>query len=113
MVSEAVDKYLKGHIDAAPRLGAGWIMVHAGCHFTADAEMRMRAGLGQLKRMVEYAERRGARLLGGAGAGGGVTAQRGTARLLAAGQRAGRSRAARRRHPRTGLTRRRSSDATP
>lgn len=63
VMSEAVDEYIKGYIDAAPRLGAGWIVVHAGYHFTADVEMRMRAGLERLKRMVEYAGRRGARLL--------------------------------------------------
>ncbi|MGH6816066.1 MAG: TIM barrel protein, partial [Hyphomicrobiaceae bacterium] len=33
-VGEAVDAYLKAYIDAAKRLGAGWIVVHAGYHFT-------------------------------------------------------------------------------
>jgi sugar phosphate isomerase/epimerase len=62
-LSEAVDSYLKAYIDAMPLLGAGHIVVHAGYHFTADVEMRMKAGLERLKRMVEYAERKGALLL--------------------------------------------------
>ena len=63
VLSEAVDAYLKSYIDLAPKLGAEWIVVHAGYHFTADVEMRMRAGLERLRRMVEHAEARGARLL--------------------------------------------------
>jgi sugar phosphate isomerase/epimerase len=62
-VSEAVDAYLEAYIAAMPRLGARHVVVHAGYHFTADVEMRMRAGLERLKRMVERAERAGARLL--------------------------------------------------
>jgi sugar phosphate isomerase/epimerase len=62
-LSEAVDSYLKAYIDAMPLLGAGHIVVHAGYHFTADVEMRMKAGLERLKRMVEYAESKGALLL--------------------------------------------------
>lgn len=62
-LSEAVDAYLTAYIDAAPRLGAGSIVVHAGYHFTADVEMRMQAGLERLKRMVAYAESKGALLL--------------------------------------------------
>jgi sugar phosphate isomerase/epimerase len=63
LVSDAVDEYLKAYIDIYPRLGAEWIVVHAGYHFTADVKLRMEAGLERLKRMVEYAEKRGARLL--------------------------------------------------
>ncbi|WP_158746251.1 sugar phosphate isomerase/epimerase [Acidisphaera sp. L21] len=63
LVSDAVEAYLKAYIDIAPRLGAEWIVVHAGYHFTADVTERMVAGLERLKRMVAYAERRGARLL--------------------------------------------------
>ena len=62
-LSEAVDAYMKAYIDAAPRLGAGSIVVHAGYHFTADVQMRMEAGLERLKRMVAHAETRGALLL--------------------------------------------------
>ena len=63
LVSEAVDDYMRAYIDIAPRLGAEWIVVHAGYHFTDDVAERMAAGLARLQRMVVYAEQRGARLL--------------------------------------------------
>lgn len=63
LVGEAVDAYLRGYIDASALLGAQWIVVHAGFHFSADIDMRMRAGLERLQRMVAYAETKGARLL--------------------------------------------------
>ena len=63
LVSDAVDAYLRGYIDASARLGAEWIVVHAGFHFTDDIDQRMQAGLERLQRMVAYAETKGARLL--------------------------------------------------
>ncbi len=63
LLSEATDAYLRAYIDLAPKLGAGGIVVHAGYHFTADARMRMEAGLERLKRMAAYAETKGAVLL--------------------------------------------------
>ena len=63
LVGEAVDAYLKAYVDAAALLGAGWIVVHAGLHFTDDIAMRMQTGLDRLRRVVAYAETRGARLL--------------------------------------------------
>lgn len=62
-LSEAVDAYMRGYIDLAPKLGAESIVVHAGYHFTADVQMRVDAGLERLKRMVAYAETKGALLL--------------------------------------------------
>lgn len=62
-LSEAVDDYMRAYIDLAPKLGAAWIVVHAGYHFTADVKLRMEAGLERLQRMVEHAEKRGALLL--------------------------------------------------
>lgn len=62
-LADAVDAYMKAYIDTAPRLGARSIVVHAGYHFTADVRMRMEAGLDRLKRMVAYAETKGALLL--------------------------------------------------
>ncbi|MBC9206357.1 sugar phosphate isomerase/epimerase [Roseomonas aerophila] len=62
-LSEAVDDYMREYIDVAPKLGAAWIVVHAGYHFTADVKPRMEAGLERLKRMVGHAEKRGALLL--------------------------------------------------
>lgn len=57
-VSAAVDRYLQGYIDIYPKLGAHWIVVHAGYHFTSDKKARMQAGLERLQRMVEYAEKK-------------------------------------------------------
>ena len=61
--SEGVDEYLKSYVDVYSRLGAEWIVVHAGFHFTKDKEVRMKAGLERLKRMAAYAERKNVRLL--------------------------------------------------
>lgn len=63
ILSDAVDAYMTAYIDIAPRLGAEWIVVHAGYHFTDDVEMRMEAGLDRLQRMVAHAEAKGAKLL--------------------------------------------------
>ena len=62
-VGDAVERYLEAYVDAAVRLGAGWIVVHAGFHFTADREQRMQAGRDRLHRLADYAERRGALIL--------------------------------------------------
>ncbi len=63
LVGEAVDAYLRAYVDAATLLGAGWIVVHAGFHFTDDVPMRMRTGLERLQRLVAYAEAKGAKIL--------------------------------------------------
>ena len=62
-LSEAVDAYLRAYIDASLRLGAEWIVVHAGFHFTADVEFRKQVSLERLKRMAGYGEEKGAKLL--------------------------------------------------
>jgi sugar phosphate isomerase/epimerase len=62
-VRDAVDEYLKGYIDVSRRLGAQWIVVHAGYHFGADKPARMRAGLERLRRAANYAHTAGATLL--------------------------------------------------
>ena len=62
-VRDAVDRYLQGYMDAAVRLGAEWIVVHAGFHFGSDKARRMEAGRERLKRAAAYAEQKGARLL--------------------------------------------------
>src|SRR5258708_20925924 len=61
-VGDAVERYLEAYVGAAVRLGAGWIVVHAGFHFTSDREQRMQAGRERLGRVVDYAERKGARI---------------------------------------------------
>jgi sugar phosphate isomerase/epimerase len=63
LLAEAADAYLRAYIDAAALLGAGWIVVHAGFHFTSDVQHRMQAGLERLQRMVGYAETKGTVLL--------------------------------------------------
>ena len=63
LVSDAVDAYLRGYIDAAAALGAGWIVVHAGYHFSSGVEARMHAGLDRLRRAAEHADSRNVRLL--------------------------------------------------
>lgn len=62
-VAEAVECYLEAYVDAAIRLGAEWVVVHAGFHFGSDRAERMRAGRERLARLAAYAERRGALIL--------------------------------------------------
>ena len=62
-VGDAVERYLQAYVDAAGLLGAGWIVVHAGYHFTSDRDERMRAGRDRLQRLAAYAEHAGALLL--------------------------------------------------
>ena len=61
-VSDAVDAYLRAYIDLYPKLGASWMVVHAGYHF-GDKEMRMQAGLERLKRIAAYAAKNKALIL--------------------------------------------------
>lgn len=63
LVAEAVDAYLHAYVDAAALLGAGWIVVHAGYHFSSGVTARMEAGLDRLRRVVAYAETKNARVL--------------------------------------------------
>ena len=63
LVGDAVDQYLQAYVDAAATLGAGWIVVHAGYHFSSNLTRRMDAGLQRLRRAVAYAETRNTRLL--------------------------------------------------
>lgn len=60
---EAVDAYLRAYVDAAVAIGAEWIVVHAGYHFTADRRRRMEASLSRLDRITDYAEAKGVTLL--------------------------------------------------
>ena len=62
-VADAVERYLEAYVDAAALLGAEWIVMHAGFHFTSDRDERMRAGRERLRRIVAYAERKGALVL--------------------------------------------------
>ena len=60
---DAVDAYLKAYIELAPKVGADWIVVHGGYHFTACRAMRMQTAIDRLKRMAGYAEEKGVLLL--------------------------------------------------
>ena len=62
-VRDATDVYLKAYVDAAARLNAEWVEVHAGYHFTSDVVIRMQAGRDRLKRTTAYAEEKGVKLL--------------------------------------------------
>src|SRR5437763_749537 len=62
-VGDAVEQYLTAYVDAAILLGAEWIVMHAGFHFTSDREQRIAAGRERLMRIVGYAERKGALIL--------------------------------------------------
>ena len=60
---DAVDSYMKAYIDLAPKVGAKWIVVHGGYHFTACKTIRMKASIDRLKRIGDYAAERGVLLL--------------------------------------------------
>jgi sugar phosphate isomerase/epimerase len=62
-VADAVERYLEAYVDAAALLGAEWIVMHAGFHFTSDKEERIAAGCERLQRIAAYAERKGALIL--------------------------------------------------
>src|SRR5205823_2545848 len=62
-VGDAVEQYLTAYVDAAILLGAEWIVMHAGFHFTSDREQRIAAGRERLMRIVGYAEKKGALIL--------------------------------------------------
>ena len=62
-VREGVDRYLRAYVDAAVRLGAAGVVVHAGYHFGKDKASRMEAGLERLGNLARYAEEAGARIL--------------------------------------------------
>lgn len=62
-VGDAVERYLKAYVEVASRLGAEWIVMHAGFHFSSDKERRMAAGLERLQRIVGHAEKHGALVL--------------------------------------------------
>ena len=62
-VGDAVEQYLCAYVDASVKLGAGWIVMHAGFHFTSYRKQRMQAGRERLHQVADYAERKGALIL--------------------------------------------------
>ncbi len=63
LLADAADQYLRIYIELAGRLGAGWIVVYGGYHFTGDYAARRAASLERLQRAAALAERSGAQLL--------------------------------------------------
>jgi sugar phosphate isomerase/epimerase len=63
LLTEAVDRYLPIYIELAGRLGAEWIVVHGGFHFSSDYDVRRAASLARLERAVTAAEGADVRLL--------------------------------------------------
>ncbi|MCI0546578.1 MAG: sugar phosphate isomerase/epimerase [Candidatus Rokubacteria bacterium] len=62
-LATAADRYLEAYVEAARSLGAAWVVVHGGYHFSSDYETRRTASLERLERAVARAERAGVRLL--------------------------------------------------
>lgn len=62
LVGEAVDAYLRAYVEAAERLNAQWVVLHAGYHFTVDKDRRRDAALSRLSRICDHARPRGVRL---------------------------------------------------
>ena len=62
-VSEAADEYFHAYIAAAKQVGAEWLIVHGGYHFSSDKPARLKAATERLKRMSAMAEREGVMLL--------------------------------------------------
>lgn len=63
LMVEAAERYLDTYVELAGRLGAGWIVVHGGYHFTSDVAARLAASVARLQRAAARAERVGVRLL--------------------------------------------------
>jgi sugar phosphate isomerase/epimerase len=62
-VADAADEYLRANVDLAARLGCGWVVVHAGFHFSSNLAARQAASLDRLQRLTAHAERAGAYLV--------------------------------------------------
>ena len=62
-VGAATDAYLAAYLDAAKRLGAGWIVVHGGYHFGSDKQRRMDAAVARIARAAKAAEKKKVKLL--------------------------------------------------
>jgi sugar phosphate isomerase/epimerase len=60
---EAVEEYLRRYIELAKPLGADWIVLHGGFHFTGDYARRMETGIERLQRLGDHARAHGIRLL--------------------------------------------------
>lgn len=62
-LSEAMDEYLIAYLRSARAIGAGWVIMHGGYHFTADKQERMEVAVARLDRMCRIAEDEGVTIL--------------------------------------------------
>jgi len=62
-LSDAADGYLEAYIRSARAIGAGWVIVHGGYHFTADKQERMEVAVARLQRLSKVAENEGMTIL--------------------------------------------------
>jgi sugar phosphate isomerase/epimerase len=58
-LSKAADDYLAAYLRAAAAIGAPWVIMHGGYHFTADKQMRMDLAVDRLQRASKIAENEG------------------------------------------------------
>ena len=63
ILRDAADQYLAAYVSLAARLGAKWVIVHGGYHFTSDKELRKEASIARLSRTLRLAERKNVVLL--------------------------------------------------
>ena len=63
LLADAADRYLQTYLDLAGRLGAEWIVVHGGYHFTGDYQARLAASVERLQRAAGRAAQAGVLLL--------------------------------------------------
>src|SRR5437773_4915492 len=63
LLADAAEQYLATYLEVAQRLGAEWIVVHGGYHFTGDFAARLTASIERLARAADRTERTGVRLL--------------------------------------------------
>ena len=61
--TSAADAYLAAYLDAAKKLGAAWIVVHGGYHFTSDKKPRMDAAVARIAKAARAAEKKRTRIL--------------------------------------------------
>ena len=62
-LSDAADRYLEAYVRSARAIGAGWVIVHGGYHFTADKQERMEVAVSRLQRLSKVAENEGMTIL--------------------------------------------------
>lgn len=58
-VDRGSEEYMQAYVDAAERLGAGWIVVHGGYHFSKYPEKRIDAAIERLERTLDRAAEAG------------------------------------------------------